>query len=188
MVDVEVFTQAAPYPFSSGGTPSNYHLVKHSKRLAGYYYDECFPIPTRDDPVVDVLCHPLLGLYCHSKSETPLTEYIDRRWSGNLFSGGWIGCEYDKTTYKEWEPPPSILDIGGYFTFGLTSFFHKLLSTIEHPIGEYYEKSWPLCKNANNPNEGDKRRLQCDILKAEYDIEPSQWLESIIEMLKCDEI
>ena len=186
-VDIEVFTQAAPCPFSFNARPLNYNLVNHSKRLAGYFYDECLPNPTRDDPVVDGLCNVLLGFYCHTTPETPLTEYISRDWSWNLFSGGWFRCEYDGTDYRIWEPPTSILDYAGWVTLGLTSILHKLLSTIEHPIGKYYQKSDPLCKNSNNPNAGDKRELLCNIIKAQYDLNPSIHLESILELHKCDD-
>jgi hypothetical protein len=187
-VDIEVFSQGSPYPFAWSGSPLNAHRITHSKRLVGYFFDECIFNPTRADPVADALCHPVLGFYCHQKSETPLSEYISREWGGNPFTGGWTRCEYDGTDYRNWKPPTSLLaffnDLGlSIASLGLTALIENAISLIEHPNARYYQKSIRLCPNSNDPND-NKLEVFCQTLREADEQSPLSWdLKIILETI-----
>ena len=189
-VDIEVASQASPYPFMFPTMPKDYGSVQTSKRLVGYFFDECFFVPTRSDPVVDIMCSPAFGTYCHTTPETPLTDYIERKWSWDIFDGGWNRCDFEGRYPRNWQPPISVLQVLnsmglGLATFGLSYIIEKLISAMEHPLARYREKVSILCPNSNDPNAGDKKQIICDMLIAENALNPSIYLESSIQSLQC---
>jgi hypothetical protein len=189
-VDIEIASQASPYPFMFPTKPKDYGTIPHSKRLVGYFYDECPWYWTRGDPVVDVMCSPMFGSYCHTTPETSLTDYVEREWDWNPFSGGWTRCTFVNRYPRNWQPPMSILEALNaagldIATLGLSFILEKLIGAIEHPLGRYREKVSRLCPDSNDPNDGDKKQIICDAWRAKNDLNPDQGLEAMINSFNC---
>ena len=151
-IEVEVASQGAPSPFWLS-KPLGSFFIKYPKRFKGYFHDECFFNPNRDDPVPDILY--IAGFWHWFDFEAPVRRGIRRGWSWDFWDGGWWRCNYEGGYFDTEENWISLLritlDVLGGFVLG--EVVDALLGfALEHTITEYFPKiSNTQCPGAWDP-------------------------------------
>jgi hypothetical protein len=139
-IEVEVASQGAPSPFWIY-KPIDSFFINYPKRFKGYFHDECFANPNRDDPVPDILYW--LGFLHWFDFEAPVRRNVRRGWSWDLFEGGWFRCAYKGGYFDTEENYISLLRIFLNVVGGgvLGEVVDALLGfALEHTITEYFPK------------------------------------------------